>query len=177
MAMYFFAMQIMTGQEEAYVDLYQKTYGEIRLHAIKKTILSRKKGKAVNLTSMMFPGYLFFQCDQELPPASVVGGLKRTRNFVRILPSTNGIKPLGERDTAIIRHLVSYGQTIGTSLVTFDENNRIKVIQGPLAGLEGMIVKVDRRKRRAKVRLDLNNSPIVFDLGYESIETAAETPK
>ncbi|TXT47178.1 MAG: transcriptional antiterminator NusG [Spirochaetes bacterium] len=161
----------MTGQEDAYIELYDKTFGGVRLHAIKKTILSRKKGKVARVTSMMFPGYLFFQCDQEYPPSLVVRGLKRTRNFVRILPATNGIKPLSERDSTIIRHLVSYGQTIGTSLVTFDENNRIKVIQGPLAGLEGMIVKVDRRKRRAKVRLDLNNSPITFDLGFEMLET------
>jgi transcriptional antiterminator NusG len=175
--MYFFAMQIMTGQEDAFIDLYDKTYGSVRLHAIKKTILSRKKGKVVNVTSMIFPGYLFFQCDQDPPPAFLIQGLKRTRNFVRILPATSSIKPLSERDSTIIRHLISYGQTIGTSLVTFDDNNRIKVIKGPLAGLEGMIVKVDRRKRRAKVRLDLNNSPITFDLGFESLLASPEEKK
>lgn len=170
--MNFFAMQIMTGMEDAYVELYSKTNPDIVLYAIKKTIRSRKKGKVVTLVNTVFPGYVFFQFPDLALPPGLIRTLKRTRNFVRILPNTHAIKPLNARDSEIIRHLVSFGQSIGTSLVTFDENNRIKILKGPLAGLEGMIVKVDKRKRRAKVRLDMNDSPITFDLGFEILETS-----
>ena len=37
-------------------------------------------------------------------------------------------------------------QKIGVSMVHFDENERIVVDEEPLKGLEGSIIKVDRRK-------------------------------
>jgi transcription termination/antitermination protein NusG len=43
-----------------------------------------------------------------------------------------------------------------------------------LMGLEGCIIKVNRRKRRAKIRLDMNDSPILFDLGFEILEKLQE---
>jgi transcriptional antiterminator NusG len=170
--MNFFAMQIMTGMEDAYVELLSKTNPDIELFVIKKTIRSRKKGKVVTLINRVFPGYVFFQHPDEELPAILIRTLKRTRNFVRILPDTRAIKPLNARDSDLLHHLVSFGQSIGTSLVTFDENNRIKILKGPLMGLEGMIVKVDKRKRRAKIRLDMNDSPIMFDLGFEVLKIA-----
>jgi len=41
-------------------------------------------------------------------------------------------------------------------------------------GLEGCIVKVNKRKRRAKIRLDMNDSPILFDLSFEILESLKE---
>ena len=95
---------------------------------------------------------------------------------MRILPATESIKPLNDRDAEIIRHLLSFGKEIGPSLVTFDENKRIKVIRGPMMGMEGLIIKVDMRKKRAKVRLEMNDSPITFDLGFDILESIKETP-
>jgi transcriptional antiterminator NusG len=69
---------------------------------------------------------------------------------------------------------VAFGGEIGSSLVAFDENNRITVIQGPMMGMEGRIIKVDRRKKRAKVRLEMNDSPISFDLSFEVLESIKE---
>jgi transcription termination/antitermination protein NusG len=41
------------------------------------------------------------------------------------------------------------------------------VINGPLKGLEGKIVKVDKRKGRAKVKLDLYDESFLVDLSFE----------
>jgi transcriptional antiterminator NusG len=56
--------------------------------------------------------------------------------------------------------------------VYFNDNSRIVVIEGPLMGLEGRIVKVDRRKGRAKVSLDLYNDSFTIDLAFEVIGSA-----
>jgi len=42
-------------------------------------------------------------------------------------------------------------------------------------GLEGRIIKVDRRKRRAKIQLEMNDSPISFDLGFDVLEAVKGT--
>jgi transcriptional antiterminator NusG len=48
------------------------------------------------------------------------------------------------------------------------------VLYGPLAGLEGRIVRVDRRKKRAKISLDLYDDSFFVDLAFEVIEKANE---
>ena len=56
------------------------------------------------------------------------------------------------------------------SKVIFDENKRIRVIHGALKGLEGKIVKVDRRKQRAKVALTLYEDSFLIDFGFDLLE-------
>jgi len=172
--MNFFAIQVMSGREEAFIALFQKTLPDQPMYNIKKKMPTRRMGKQVHQISCLFPGYLFFQAPDDKPSPNITSTLRKTRHFMRILPATDNIKPLGDRDAEIIRQLLSFGREIGPSLVMFDENNRIKVIKGPLMGLEGCIVKVNKRKRRAKIRLDMNNSPILFDLGFEVIEKFQE---
>jgi transcriptional antiterminator NusG len=53
--------------------------------------------------------------------------------------------------------------------VYFNENSRIVVVEGPLVGLEGRIIKVDKRKGRAKISLDLYNDSFAIDLAFEVI--------
>ena len=174
--MSFFALQVMSGREDTFIELFSKARPDQALYNIKKKIRTRRKGKQITHMTCLFPGYVFFQSEGDKPSPETIRALKRTRHFMRILPATDSIKPLCDRDTEIIRHLVSFGREIGSSLVMYDENNRIKVIQGPLMGLEGKIVKVDRRKRRAKIQLEMNDSPITFDLGFDLLEAVKDAP-
>ncbi|HCO48434.1 MAG TPA: hypothetical protein DIT55_02970 [Spirochaetaceae bacterium] len=174
--MSFFALQVMSGREDTFIELFSKARPDQALYNIKKKIRTRRKGKQITHMTCLFPGYVFFQSEGDKPSPETIRALKRTRHFMRILPATDSIKPLCDRDTDIIRHLVSFGREIGSSLVMYDENNRIKVIQGPLMGLEGKIVKVDRRKRRAKIQLEMNDSPITFDLGFDLLEAVKDAP-
>ena len=57
----------------------------------------------------------------------------------------------------------------------FDENNRIRVVDGPLMRLEGRIVKVDRRKGRARVALTFHGRTMLADLGFEVMEKTVES--
>ncbi len=45
-------------------------------------------------------------------------------------------------------------------------------MSGPLKELEGKIVKVDRRKGRAKVKLDMFEHAFLIDFGFEALENA-----
>ena len=84
--------------------------------------------------------------------------------------SNSEITPLAGKDLEIIRHFMGLGPKIGPSLVRFDENDRILVIECPLKGFEGCIIKVDRRKQRAKIRVDFAGSSHTMDLSFEDIE-------
>ena len=46
----------------------------------------------------------------------------------------------------------------------------IVVIEGPLKGIEGNIIKVDKRKQRAKIRVEFAGTAHTMDLSFEDIE-------
>jgi transcriptional antiterminator NusG len=69
---------------------------------------------------------------------------------------------------------MSFGKVADISKVRFDEDDRIVVVEGPLKDLEGLIVKVDIRKRRAKIRLDMCENSFLVDLGFEILDRKAK---
>jgi transcriptional antiterminator NusG len=42
--------------------------------------------------------------------------------------------------------------------------------------MEGLIVKVDRRKGRARVRLELYENSFLIDFGFDALEQAGDRP-
>jgi transcriptional antiterminator NusG len=96
--------------------------------------------------------------------------LSRIPGFFRFLNSNENIVPLSRKDRDLLLYLLSFGQIVNKSVVYFDKNNRIRVVSGPLKQLEGQIIKVDRRKGRAKVRLDMFKNSFLIDFGFEALE-------
>lgn len=96
--------------------------------------------------------------------------LSRIPGFLRFLNSNDNIVPLSREDRDLLTYFLSFGQIVKKSVVYFDDNNRIRVVSGPLKQLEGQIIKVDRRKGRAKVRLDMFKDSFLIDFGFEAIE-------
>ena len=124
----------------------------------------------VQATSAVFPGYLFLETEAEML-FHYQWQFRRTDGFYRFLKTNRNIQPLSGRDLETVLHFIKKtGPLAGISQVYFDENSRIVVVNGPLAGLEGNIIKVDKRKRRAKIKLDLYDDSFTIDLGFELIE-------
>jgi transcriptional antiterminator NusG len=127
----------------------------------------------VQTTPAVFPGYLFLESEEE-HLYHYHWEFRRTEGFFRFLKSNRNIQPLSGRDLETVLHFIKKtGPLAGISQVYFDENFRIVVVDGPLAGLEGNIVKVDRRKKRAKIKLDLYDDSFTIDLGFELIDKAS----
>ncbi len=75
---------------------------------------------------------------------------------------------MADRDLELVLHFINRaGPIAGISKVYFNENDRIVVVDGPLKDLEGRIVKVDKRKKRAKIKLDLYGDSFAIDLAFE----------
>lgn len=162
----YYVLQVYTGEEERYMQLAEEEIGgRARLIWPRRQLHIRKRGVRRKVLAPLFPGYLFLEAEELRSP--LIKALKRVSGFVRFLESTVNPKPLRGDDLELVRHFLGFGEIVKESKVTFDENSRIQVVEGPLQGLEGRIVKVDRRKGRAKVRLDLYKDSFLVDLGFE----------
>ncbi|MFP4382686.1 MAG: antiterminator LoaP [Spirochaetia bacterium] len=168
--MNFFVIQVRTGGENHYLRLTRKYIEErdIELLWPRRALTIRKKGKKIKSLAPIFPGYIFLK--SETFPQDLFRPLKSARGFTRFLENNERIKPLAGPDRGLLLHFLSFGEITAKSKVTFDENNRIVVAEGPLKGLEGSIIKVDKRKGRAKVRLDLYKDSFLVDLGFDIME-------
>jgi len=170
--MNYYAIQVKTRSEEKFIKLFKASHPQITfpIHFPKRLLDIRKGGKIKASTPAVFPGYLFIEAENDEEIISCQWEFRRTEGFYRFLKSNRDITPLADRDLELVLHFINNsGSVAGRSKVYFNENSRIIVVEGPLIGLEGRIIKVDRRKGRAKIKLDLYNDSFSIDLAFEVI--------
>ena len=172
----FYALQVKTKGEEKFMRLFrgQHPYIDLPIHFPQRSLDLRKGGKITPTKLAVFPGYVFLELGGDDDILHYAWAFRKTDGFFRFLRSNRDIAPLRSRDLALVLHFIRLGPVAGKSKVLFDEDSRIVVLEGPLSGLEGSIVKVDRRKCRAKVRLDLYGDSFSIDLAFEVIAKARQ---
>jgi transcriptional antiterminator NusG len=168
--MQYYVIQVRTGSEDDFVLEACRMMAALEFLLPKRTLKLRKQGKVSLVESCVFPGYVFFHTEDFVPGDIAYYTLRRTRGFFRFLPDNANPLPLSHDDLRIVEHFASFAGEKTLSTVTFDENDRIVVLAGPLIGMEGRIVAVDRRKQRARIVLDLYARSFPIDLGYELVQ-------
>jgi len=170
--MNYYAIQVKTRAENKFIKLFKSLHPEITfpVYFPQRRLDIRKNGKIKPSLSAIFPGYIFVEADGDEEISACRWDFRRTEGFYRFLESNQNITPLKDRDLELVLHFIkNAGPVAGRSRVYFNENSRIVVVEGPLKGLEGRIIKVDRRKGRARITLDLYNDSFAIDLAFEVI--------
>jgi transcriptional antiterminator NusG len=175
--MTFYVLQIRSHKIQQYLDIAKRQAGEepLELFWPRRILRIRRKGIWQDTLSPIFPGYLFLETEQITP--EIYNNCKRIPGFIRFLKDNHHITPLSGRDKEIVFHFINLGDVVGSSKAFFDENQKVRIISGPLAGLEGCIVKVNRRKKRIKIKLKLYEDSFYVDFSFESIEKLKEEVK
>jgi transcriptional antiterminator NusG len=140
-----------------------------------KTLKERRGGKLSTVTKPLFPGYLFLEA--EAVDQDTYWYLKKQTAVFHFLMDGESFNKLSSKDVELLKHFLGYGENIGPSTVEFDINNRIQVVSGPMMGLEGKITRVDRRKKRAKILIELEGRSFNIDLPYEILQASEPSQK
>jgi len=175
MSFNYYALQVKTRAEEKFIRLFGKQYPDfpLPLYFPKRVLDIRKKGNVKKSNLPVFPGYVFLELDADDNIHRYYRPFRKIEGFYRFLRSNSDIAPLRNKDLELTLHFIkTIGPVAGKSKVYFNEDNRIVVLSGPLSGLEGKITKVDRRKKRARVSLDLYDASFSIDLAFDVIEKA-----
>jgi len=170
----YFVLQVKTRGEEKFIRFAEAVLRPLdrRILWPRRSLRVRRRGRWRDVLAPVFPGYLFIETEEV--PAELYWGLKRLPGFIRFLKSNHDIRPLPMPEARILTALLKYGEVVQRSTVEFDETRRIRIVDGPLKELEGRIVKVDKRKGRAKVKLDLYDDSYLVDFGFEALEAAPD---
>ncbi|MDR0389157.1 MAG: antiterminator LoaP [Spirochaetaceae bacterium] len=170
--MRYYTIQVKTRSELKFMRFYRAMYQDkpLPLYFPQKEIPQRRRGVLCTRRRAVLPGYIFIELMEEDSIKNYYWELRRTPGFFRFLVSNRDIRPLEGRELEAVLYLLkAVGPVAGISRVGFDENSRIVVLEGPLKGFEGRIIKVDKRKGRARVQLDLYNESHWIDLAFEVI--------
>lgn len=172
-----FVLQCLSGKEDRVREKLDGLVEDAAASIIipRRKMSNRRRGKNEENDYLLFPGYLFIQVEHI--DQCWIEALRQIPEAARLLPDNQNARPLNPAERDLVRQLVYHGESIGPSAVRFDENRRIVVIDGPMQGLEGKIIKVDRRKGRARVKLDMYDRNFTVDFPFYDLSAreAADT--
>ena len=145
-------LEVKTDDEDIFVPLFER----------RKCI----RGKWTRVTTPLFPGYIFFQTDDV---ADMYRRLKKIDAFTRILKTGDVYTPISSEEERFIETLSGDDHVVETSVGVI-EGDRIIIKRGPLYGLEGSIIKINRHKRIAIIRAEFMGGPREIKVGLEIID-------
>ena len=170
--MSYFVIQVTTGKEKECRTYLMKSgcFSEKSLVFPRRKLMIRKQGKVREKQAPLFPGYLFFRANEVHPDQ--VRAVRETPGIFCFLRIDGNPIPLYREEEEQLNLFMRTGEIAGISQIDLQENNKITVTQGPLKGQEGLIVKLDKRKKRAKVRLSLYKEAFLVDFGFDFVKKA-----
>ena len=95
--------------------------------------------------------------------------LGKIENMTKLLGVGKYIVPLSEEEVCFIRQLTGDSDTVKMSEGII-EHDKVRVLCGPLAGLESTICKIDRHKRKAWINTEMFGRQQLIEAGLEVIK-------
>ena len=173
----YYVIQVAPGKEvdtELYItkrvepELYSSCFHPVR--QVRKKFHGEWKDKYEKL----LPGYVFINSKnaEELYLA-----LKSIPMLTKFLGwNLEYITALNEHETEWLEAIVSVGEDgmitgeVSLSQIEVDQNDKIKILSGPLQNMEGMVMRINLHKRIAEVEVEFMGRKTVIHLGIEMIE-------
>jgi transcriptional antiterminator NusG len=165
-----YALFVLTGKEEKVKEKLEYRFRDSQLKFVvpRRKLLERKAGKWEEKVRTVFPGYILVN---GTIGAEEYYSLLGTPGLLRVLKNNYEPLEIPEQDIEVIKMLICNGEIIERSGILI-ESGKVIVTDGPLLGLEGLIYSIDKRKGRAKIKLNFAGEPRLVDLSISLIQPA-----
>lgn len=162
------ALFVTTGHEDKVKKAIEATFkDEIKSIVPKRELRERKSGKWHIVKRTLFPGYVLIKGKITLETYYRIKEIPMLANLLR---DESGPLKIEEKELEVLNILLKNGEeNIGIS-TAYKEGQKVRIIDGPLVGLEGHIQSVDTRKGRAKVSIDFLGDTRTVQLGIDFVD-------
>lgn len=113
----------------------------------------------------LFPGYVFMVSERL---TDLYKNLHKVIGMTKLLGTGEEVVPLTEEEVNLLKKMGAGKKPVELSMGII-ENGTVMIIDGPLAGMEGCIRKIDRHKRKAWLEIDMFGRTIGMEAGLEII--------
>ena len=128
-------------------------------------ITKRRHGRPVRLVEPVFPSYLFVVMDPTLPPEwHAVRWGRGVRDIVG-----DGTGPLAVPDSVMEVLHARFGARM-TEASPFTPGVRVRIVDGPMVDLEGLIVEAPTPRSRVRVLMQLLHRELVVEMDAFGLE-------
>lgn len=168
-----YAIFVDSGKEEVVQKYLKLHFNEQSLKSLvpKRLVPEKKSGIVYNVLKKIFPGYVLIQTEMT---NDMFHRIKKALRSFRLVNNRSyylqdeGVyySSIDEKEIIPILQLMGNGEVVDYSKV-YLENSKVIVESGPLKGLEGIIKKVDKHKKRAKISLTFMGVEKTIDVGIE----------
>jgi transcriptional antiterminator NusG len=161
------AMFVVTGDEDNVKErLKYRFEDKLDIFVPKRKLRERKGGIWSDNIRALFPGYVLVAGDID---SKTYYGLRNIPGLIRILKGGSDILKIDRQEIHTLSKLIVNSEVIGISDV-FVENGQVRVVDGPLMSMEGIILEVNQRKGRAKVALNFLGEGRTVELGVSVLK-------
>lgn len=161
-----YVIQTQTGKEKRTKDLIERMvpselYSEVRILYYET---KRKYQEEWHLEQKtMFPGYLFLITDQI---EEIFLYLRKVPELTKVLGYGDDVVPISEKEEAFLTKISGGGNIVEMSY-GIQVGDKIIVKEGILKGLESVIRKIDRHKRKALIEIEMLGEIRQVEIGLE----------
>ncbi|MBD8496935.1 antiterminator LoaP [Paenibacillus arenosi] len=166
-----YALYVETGKEDAVSKNLNKLLKEYPLQCFipKKIVPEYRDGTIHDSVCVLFPGYIFIRTEMN---ADLYYNLKQVPDLYYLVncgehkkdKSCGYYSIISEEEMNWIYKFTGKQGIVDYSNINII-NKKVEVVSGPLKGKEGLIKKVDKRKRRAKIEVSFLNKTSLIDVG------------
>ena len=170
----YYVIQVKTGKEQQAIEDIMKNKPDdasFDVFAPYRKALRKYKGVMKEVVERCFPGYIFVETNDV---KRLFKQLYFTPGFQKILGReglTDNFVPLDKDESRMIEIL--YGKknnrTTGISNIEVKEGQMIRVLDGPLMGLETIIKKVNLHKRTVTIEYPMCGRLVTSQIGINVI--------
>lgn len=168
--MNWYALFVKTGKEkcvEEWLDFYFDK-NTLSCFIPRRKLIERKAGATKTVLRPLFPGYVLIYVAMDYTIYYKIKSIPRLISVLRISGSSY-FSAIPNIEIETIKQFTDNKGIIDFSIAMM-ENTKVKIIYGPLKGKEGCIQKIDKRKKRAKIKLFFNGLERYVDIGIDFLE-------
>jgi transcriptional antiterminator NusG len=144
----------------------EKSFGEVLIPT--ESVLEMVKGQRRTTTRKFYPSYMFVQMELTEQTYHLV---KNTPKITGFLGGTNPT-PVPEKDIRAINTQMSEGAVKPKPRVSFEQNENVRVIDGPFANFAGIVEEVKPEKQKVRVLVSIFGRATPVELDFAQVEKA-----
>jgi transcriptional antiterminator NusG len=143
-----------------------KSFGRIFIPT--ESVLEMKAGQRRTTTRKFYPGYMFVEMELNEQTYHLV---KNTPKITGFLGGTNPT-PVPEKDMATINTQMTEGAVKPKPRISFEQNENVRVIDGPFANFAGIVEEVKPEKQKLRVLVSIFGRATPVELDFAQVEKA-----
>lgn len=162
-----YVIQVTTGREEFIKSLILKySTPPVTLRIFSRELIHTRQGQPVKVFDLLFPGYIFIK-DEVKDIVKLIQN-KMSLEFVRPVSCDGKISKVDKNEMSF---LLANSDINGIFKLSYGhkEGNKINIIHGPLKGMNGKILFVNEKKKKAKIEITIFKRKINISLGLEIV--------